>query len=217
MINLIGGHNDGPHGTKAIQGFAQEPLFMPFLQIAGRDVIDDGIAKHMIHGLLFADRAACFTNDHSKLSLIVDLLGSLLVCGDGGVGTDDGVDRLGKHNRKVRAMLTRSGAAIKARLAKLPRMSMIVFAYTNDIAGQALQRRNKLKLIDGQALTLGGQLALELVKVTDQLGQITRKGWNELLNEPGLLSLNEDRLIFALMVNGCKLQCGLLNYTSWFK
>src|SRR5690625_2490116 len=143
MINLISGHNDGPHRTKTIQGFAQEPLLMLFLEITGSDIVDDGIAKHMVHGLLFADRTACFTNNHSKLSLIVDLLGSLLVCGDGGVGTDDGVDRLGNHNRKVRAMLTRSGAAIKARLAKLPRMSMIVFAYTIDIAEHSLLRRIK--------------------------------------------------------------------------
>src|SRR5690625_4767745 len=114
MVDFIGRHNDRAHGAKAVQGFAEEPLLVLFLAIAGGDVIDDGVTKDVVHGLLLADAASGLADDNSQLGLIVHLLGGLLMCRDEGIGADDSIDCLGKNHRKIRAVLAGIGAAVKA-------------------------------------------------------------------------------------------------------
>src|SRR5205807_8170332 len=74
--NLVRRHERGPGWGKRVESLAGHPLLAVFLElpIACRDVVADGVAGHVIHGLLRAYIAAALADHDNQLGFVIDLL-----------------------------------------------------------------------------------------------------------------------------------------------
>ena len=66
-IEIIAGRDPWAHRTECIERFAQKPLLVIALAIAGGDVVDDRISENVVVGLLRLDIAAFLADDERKL------------------------------------------------------------------------------------------------------------------------------------------------------
>ena len=66
-----------------------EPLAVVGLEVAGRDVVQDGVAVDVVHGFADRDIRAFFTDDDGQFAFVVDLFGHVLMRFDGIVRPDD--------------------------------------------------------------------------------------------------------------------------------
>ena len=91
----------GPSGQKVSKPLPRCPLSVAALQIAGGDVVGDGVTQDVSIGRLRRDPAAGLTDDHSQLGLVLDLL-RLRRQADRLTVADDGAGRLKEEQRQLR-------------------------------------------------------------------------------------------------------------------
>src|SRR5262249_44598683 len=88
------------HRGKSVERLCPQPLTVRKLQIARRDIIDDGVTGDILEGCLDRDLAGPPPHDHSQLSFEIDLLAHL--------GQDDGLvrpgDSIGIHSKQQRLL-----------------------------------------------------------------------------------------------------------------
>src|SRR5258708_10158279 len=88
--NFMGGDNPGTHWAVAINAFAFEKLLVARLEVAGRDIVEDGIAENMRQGILLADILATLADNHGQFGFPVDLLRDCRVYHDIAIWPVDG-------------------------------------------------------------------------------------------------------------------------------
>src|SRR6185295_16423924 len=71
-VDLVAGHGPWPHRAERVLRFRDQPLAMARLQVAGGDVVDDGVAPDMLHGLFPADCPPRLADDDGEFRLVVD-------------------------------------------------------------------------------------------------------------------------------------------------
>lgn len=107
--DFIGGRDEGADRRKAVEAFAAHPLAIGELQVAGRNVIQAGIAEDILQRVRLCDFARAAADDHGQFGLEVDLLADR-VQRDLGVVRCDRVRELGEEQgrfRRLRSALDR--------------------------------------------------------------------------------------------------------------
>jgi hypothetical protein len=87
--DFVGGSDGGTDGGEGGEGFSKSPLRGRELDVAGADVVDDGVAEDIVHGGGFRNLIARFADDEGELGLVV-WLGAEFGKNDWCVGADDG-------------------------------------------------------------------------------------------------------------------------------
>ena len=80
---LVGGGDGGAEGGEGGEGFSERPLRGGELDVAGADVVDDGVAEDILLPVFCGDLVAGFADDYGELGFVVGLLAD--------PGEDDGV------------------------------------------------------------------------------------------------------------------------------
>lgn len=80
-------------GTESVEAFAAGPLVVTPLQVAGGDVVADGVAEDVVQGVLGFDPAPGLADDDGQLGFMLDVVG-LGRDEDGFAGCDDRAGRL---------------------------------------------------------------------------------------------------------------------------
>ncbi len=127
---------------------------MAALQVAGGDVVGDGVAEHVLVGPLLGDVAARLADHNRQLDLVVEQLGQALIQPHRGPRSVDGGGRLGEELRNLRQLDL--GGAREARA--LLDVVDVVAPHAEDVLAGARDR--------GQQLHGGGQVD---VLVRDEL------------------------------------------------
>lgn len=73
-----------PHRTEAVLRLAEQPLLVRLLHVARGDIVDDGVAPHVVHGVADAYGAPFAADDDGEFRFVIELLGNALVVQDGG-------------------------------------------------------------------------------------------------------------------------------------
>ena len=68
-VHLVG--DDRPHGGKAIHIFAAGPLAVRLLDIPGGDIVEAGVAQHIVQRLLLRHILGTPLHYHGQLSLVI--------------------------------------------------------------------------------------------------------------------------------------------------
>ena len=71
--DLVGGDDDGSGGGEAVERLAARPLRLAELDVACGDVVDDGVAPHVVERIARVHSARGPADDHAELGLVVDL------------------------------------------------------------------------------------------------------------------------------------------------
>ncbi len=100
----IADHDSGAHGAESIEALTAEPLEMFLLQVSGGDIIDDGVAVHIFHGVFFGYIGASLADDDSQFAFVVHLFGDRRVAVDFFVGADDRRGGFGEENGVIRIL-----------------------------------------------------------------------------------------------------------------
>ena len=174
-FKLICRHDAGADGGKAVQTFAKVPLLVGRLHIAGGNVVQDGVAEHIVPGLPGGHVFGVPAQHHGQLTLVVQLLYKV------GVGLDEAAVRHGTGDPlgKVDGVLMLGGKGVGGILFRFVRVSHVVDAQADNVlcrAGNgALQlhgiQRDRRDGRQGQRQPGphgGGQLR-------DGLGQVTKR------------------------------------------
>lgn len=64
-----------PERATGIQAFALEPLAMQSLEVTGRDIVEDGVAKNMLVGSRGRNVSSPFTDDDGQFDFVVKTVG----------------------------------------------------------------------------------------------------------------------------------------------
>ena len=125
-VEFVCGNDAGAHGRKAVQTFAEIPLLVGGLHIAGGNVVQDGVAEHRVPGLPGRHILGIFAQHHSQLALIVQLLHKV------GVGFDKAAVRHGAADPfgKVDGILVLRGKGVGRILLGFVRVRHIVDAFS---------------------------------------------------------------------------------------
>ncbi len=97
ICDLVFGQQNRAHWGKCVLSFTHNPLTRS-PAIPGTDVVDDGIAKHMIHGVFFPHILRCFSDDHRQFHFMVKLLREGCVVDDVCIRSSDSGGGLGKND-----------------------------------------------------------------------------------------------------------------------
>ena len=100
----VADHDGGAHGAEGIETLAAEPLEMFFLQISSGDIVDDGVAIHIFHGIFFGYIDAGLADDDAQLAFVVHLFGNRGMAVDFLIWSDDGSGGFGEENGIVRIL-----------------------------------------------------------------------------------------------------------------
>src|SRR3546814_2775821 len=65
-VKLVSGNHPGSHWAEGVEGFAQVPLLVTHLHVSCRYVVHDGIAEHMLQGVVLAYVLSTGTDDDSR-------------------------------------------------------------------------------------------------------------------------------------------------------
>ncbi len=69
--DFVGGDDPGTHGRERVERLAHQPLRSGALVIAGRDVVDDGVAEDVIGPAFGRDVAAASADDESEFGFVI--------------------------------------------------------------------------------------------------------------------------------------------------
>ena len=86
-VKFVGGDDAGTHGGEAVQTFAEVPLLVGGLHVPGGDIVQDGVAEHIVFGLPGGHVLGVLAQHHGQLTLVVQLLHKV------GVGLDEAAVR----------------------------------------------------------------------------------------------------------------------------
>ena len=93
--DFVGGDDGGAEGAEGVEALCHGPLGGGELDIAGADVVEDGVAEDVVMPVFFRDAAAGLSDDDRELNLVIGLLGERRDA-DGLFGSDDGGWEFGK-------------------------------------------------------------------------------------------------------------------------
>ena len=125
---------------------------MSALHIASRDIVDDGIAPHMMHGILPVDRPPAAPDDHREFGFVIEFTGDLGIEQDGRTWTNDTIGELREHDRC--GWRRAAAGRVEAARRYLLHMCVVVLADAENIApwprdwGEQFDRRQTQRMID---------------------------------------------------------------------
>lgn len=98
LVELLLRDGDGSHRAESIWAFPNIKLLMVPLPLPRSHIVDDGVTPHMIQSILLGDLEACFANDDSKFTFIIQSLRELWMRVDLVSIRDDGGETFGEDN-----------------------------------------------------------------------------------------------------------------------
>src|SRR3546814_409204 len=103
-VKLVSGNHPGSHWAEGVEGFAQVPLLVTHLHVSCRYVVHDGIAEHMLQGVVLAYVLSTGTDDDSQFCFVIDLAGHGTGQDHVVVRTHQALRNLGEYNRTDRRL-----------------------------------------------------------------------------------------------------------------
>ena len=94
-------NDDRSHGRKVVQAFSKVPLLVGRLDIPGRDIIQDGIAKDIVRGFFLAYIFAVLSDDDGKFTFVIKFADDIEMTVDGSIRIDAARDPFGKVDGHV--------------------------------------------------------------------------------------------------------------------
>ena len=91
----------GPMGAKWSKLFSKVPLLVGRLDIPGRDIIQDGIAKDIVRGFFLAYIFAVLSDDDGKFAFVIKFADDIEMTVDGSIRIDAARDPFGKVDGHV--------------------------------------------------------------------------------------------------------------------
>src|SRR4029077_11740694 len=116
--NLVGRDDHRTHWAGAVQRLALEPLERPVLEVARRDVVEDGVAKYVIESACLRDVQTPQSDDDPELNLPVQPCGQPLREWNRLAWADNSRWRFGEVDRRRWRWVSRLGGVRRIVLAK---------------------------------------------------------------------------------------------------
>src|ERR1039458_9521629 len=126
-----------------IQALAEEPLLVALLHGARSEVVDDGVAEHVIERVFAFDVLGMAADHHAKLAFVVDRVGRVQGRRDFLTRIGERGGRLGEDHRIGRHLLLVAGL-IDAALGEFAGVVVIILADADHVLGERADRGGEL-------------------------------------------------------------------------
>ena len=145
-VEFVCGNDAGADGREAVQTFAEIPLLVGGLHIAGGNVVQDGVAEHIVFCLPGGHIPGIFAQNHSQLAFVVQLLHKVSVSFNKAAVRHSAGNALGKIN----GILMFGCKGIGRVFLRFVRVGHVVDAKAHHILRRAGNRALQLHGIHGQ-------------------------------------------------------------------